>query len=239
MKDLTLILPAHNEGASILETILEIDSSLPNKVKVIIYVSEDGSSDNTREQVKAATKLVKNASVELSNSSERLGYSRGVIRGIQNCTTELIGFMDADGQCDPKDLNELISQVKFGRIAIGYRNPRNDSKYRIIYSKAFGIMFRIFGGPRRKDPSSPFIVAQFSDIKNLSYISPKLSFGFWWEFQMRTKYLGLEVIEIPVNHRARSAGVTQVYSLRRIPRIVFTHLVGLWILRRELRSVEK
>ncbi len=236
MKNLTLILPAHNEGGGILETILEIDSKIPRDLLLTIYVSEDGSSDNTREQVEKASELAKNSIIKLSESSERLGYSRGVIRGIQNCSTELIGFMDADGQCDPNDLNRLVANIEQSRIVIGYRNPRNDSKIRVIYSKLFGVAYRIFGGPKRKDPSSPFILANYSDIKVLGTINPKLSFGFWWEFQMRVKKLGLKVVEIPVNHRVRSAGVTQVYTLRKIPKIVFTHLVGLWALRRELRS---
>lgn len=236
MKNLTLILPAHNEGASILDTILEIDDKIQRDLNLTIYVSEDGSFDNTREQVENASKLTKNAIVKLSEPSGRLGYSRGVIRGIQNCSTELIGFMDADGQCDPNDLNRLVSNLGQGQVVIGYRNPRNDSRIRILYSKLFNIAYRIFGGPKRKDPSSPFIIAYYSDIRVLGEVNPKLSFGFWWEFQMRIRSLGLKVIEIPVNHRVRSAGVTQVYTLSKIPKIVISHIVGLWALRKELRS---
>ena len=233
-RHITLILPAHNEGASIRSTLLEIDSKVKSPSKVSIFVSEDGSKDNTRSEVLEAAKVAQNCPIILAEPADRLGYSRGVLRGIKQCQTELIGFMDADGQCDPADLEALLQKVEKGKIVIGYRNPRNDSKARIAYSKAFGFAYRLFGGPKRKDPSSPFIVCFHEDINFLTSIKPHLSSGFWWEFQTRTQKRGLGVIEVPVNHRVRTSGETQVYALKNMPKIIRTHLIGLYKLRKEL-----
>jgi hypothetical protein len=95
-------------------------------------------------------------------------------------------------------------------------------------------VFRIFFGLNLKDPSSPFITAFKKDLDFLSFVDLKLSFGFWWEFQARIADQGLKLIEIPVEHRVRSEGKTQVYLLRKLPKIVFTHLKGLILLRNEL-----
>lgn len=235
-RELTLVLPAHNEGKSIRTTLLEIDEKVRMADKVCIFVSEDGSKDDTRAEVLKAAELAKNSQIILAEPADRLGYSRGVLRGIKECKTELIGFMDADGQCDPANLESLLQKVQKGKIVVGYRNPRNDSKARRAYSKAFGFAYRFFGGPKRKDPSSPFIVCYLSDIHFLTNTTPHLSFGFWWEFQTRTHKRGLGVIEVPVNHRVRSAGETQVYALKKIPKIVSTHLIGLFKLRKELKN---
>ena len=235
-RNLTLILPAYNEGESIRTTLLEIDTKIQSTRKVSLFVSEDGSKDNTREEVLESAKLVKNCQIILAEPAKRLGYSRGVLRGIKECQSELIGFMDADGQCDPADLESLLQKVEKGKIVVGYRNPRNDSKARIAYSKAFGLAYQLFGGPKRKDPSSPFIVCFSEDIQFLTSTTPHLSFGFWWEFQTRIHKRGLGVVEVPVNHRVRAAGETQVYALKRIPKIVYTHLVGLYKLRKELSN---
>lgn len=234
--DITLVLPTHNEGESIRATLIEIDEKVRYSHKVVIFVSEDGSSDNTRSEVLEAAKIVNNSRIVLAESTDRLGYSRGVIRGIRECKTDLIGFMDADGQCDPADLDALLQKVQKGKIVVGYRNPRNDSKARIVYSKLFGFVYRFFGGPKRKDPSSPFIICFLDDIRFLTSTTPKLSFGFWWEFQTRTNKIGLDIIEVPVNHRTRAAGETQVYALTKIPKIVSTHLIGLYKLRKELKN---
>jgi glycosyltransferase involved in cell wall biosynthesis len=233
--DITLVLPAYNEGESIRATLLEIDEKFQSNNKLFIFVSEDGSKDNTRSEVLDTAKIVKNAHVILAEPADRLGYSKGVLRGIRECRTELIGFMDADGQCDPSELEALIQKVQKGKIVVGYRNPRNDSKARIAYSKAFGFAYRFYGGPKRNDPSSPFVICYLDDIQFIASTTPRLSFGFWWEFQTRIHKRGIGVIEVPVNHRARAAGETQVYALTKIPKIVCTHLIGLYKLSRELK----
>ena len=236
MSDLTLVLPAHNEGKSIRSTLLEIDEKVQSIKTISIFVSEDGSSDNTRSEVLDTAMHTKNSVVTLAEPTSRLGYSRGVLRGIKECRTQLIAFMDADGQYDPADLKFLLQKVEKGKIVIGYRNPRNDPKARIAYSMAFGFAYRAFGGPKRKDPSSPFIVCFLEDIQFLANITPHLSFGFWWEFQTRIDKRGMGVIEVPVIHRVRTAGKTQVYELKKIPKIVYTHLIGLYKLRKELKT---
>ena len=231
---ITLVLPAYNEGKTIKSTLLEIDAKIKSSLKVTIFVSEDGSKDDTRSEVLEAAKLVQVCHIVLAEPSDRLGYSKGVLRGISECNTELIGFMDSDGQCDPAELESLMEKVQKGKIVVGYRNPRIDSKARIAYSKAFGLAYRFFGGPKRKDPSSPFVVCYLKDILFLVEATPQLSYGFWWEFQSRIHKRGISVVETPIKHRNRSAGKTQVYALPRIPRIVYTHLIGLYKLHKEL-----
>jgi len=235
-KGITLILPAHNEGVGIFDTIIEIDLNVKKLNPFYIFVSEDGSSDNTRTEVLRAKKATKFSTVTLSEPSDRLGYSKAVQRGINECETDLICFMDADGQCDSKDIARLIQLLPETGIVIGCRSPRVDGFNRIVYSKLFGIVYKFLGGPKRKDPSSPFIIARTNEIIDIANIRCHLSFGFWWEFQWRIQSMGLGVIEIPVNHRVRSAGETQVYTIKKLPRIIRTHLFGLWSLRKELGS---
>ena len=233
---ITCVIPAFNEGEGIYQTILEIDNAIKGLPSLTVFVSEDGSMDNTREEILRAARSVQNVSVILSNPSERLGYSRAVQLGILECETEFICFMDADGQCDPRDMEKLFRQLGQG-IVVGYRNPRVDGLNRIFYSQLFGIVYRILGGPKRIDPSSPLVMARTLDIKKIAETNFHLNFGFWWEFQWRIESLGVEVTEIPANHRKRITGKTQVYQIKKLPKIVFSHLKGLLILRSELRKL--
>ena len=237
---LTFVIPAHNEGDGIFNTILEIDAHCPAKMIVTIFVSEDGSKDNTREEVLRAAEAAVNSNVVLASPADRLGYSRAVQRGITECKTDLICFMDADGQCDPRDTYALIKEMQSNNcVVVGFRNPRKDGLNRIAYSKLFGLFYRLLGGPHRIDPSSPFVLARTNEIKSLGAVNCHLSFGFWWEFQWRISSMGVKVTEVPVNHRIRAAGVTQVYTFRRLPRIIRTHMKGLIELRKELKIEAK
>jgi hypothetical protein len=52
--------------------------------------------------------------------------------------------------------------------------------------------------------------------------------GFWWEFVAREHRRGLSIAEVPVSHRPRAAGTTQVYRLKRQPGIGFRHFIALF-----------
>ena len=234
MRAITVVLPAHNEESGIFQTLMEFENLALNDSSLTVFVSEDGSSDNTRAEVTRASNLAKNLNIVLSSPSARLGYSKAVQRGIQACRTELICFMDADGQCDPADIRHLLDKIGKNGIVCGFRNPRVDGKNRIVYSNLFGFFYRLLGGPKRHDPSSPFILAYTEEIRGLGLVKCHLSYGFWWEFQWRIEKLGLNISEIAINHRTRSAGITQVYTLKKLPQIVISHLIGLWRIRKEL-----
>ena len=235
---LVCILPAHNEGASIYETLAEIDQACsllrPPIESVMVFVSEDGSRDNTREEVERAAGSAKHCEIVLSNPGPRLGYSRAILRGVQDAPGDAYWFMDSDGQYDPKEVWDLVPLLTPGALVVGFRNPRRDSLLRKAYSRAFCAAYRIFGGPDRQDPSSPFILGLGSDLSFLSNVEPHLPYGFWWEFQLRCADRQLSVIEVPITHRVRSTGDTQVYKFRALPKIAASHLTGLGRLRREL-----
>jgi hypothetical protein len=61
--------------------------------------------------------------------------------------------------------------------------------------------------------------------------------GFWWEFSARSHAAGLVVREVPVRHRVRASGQTQVYRVTKVPRIAWEHLTALRRLRRDLAAV--
>jgi len=104
-------------------------------------------------------------------------------------------------------------------------------------SRAFKFVFSALFSVPLHDPSSPYLLITRPALRRVLATDPGiLPQGFWWEFYARAAALGLDLSEIPVGHRPRSAGRTQVYLPAKIPRIALVHLVGLVRLRRELRS---
>ena len=102
-------------------------------------------------------------------------------------------------------------------------------------SGAFKTVYRNFFCVPVRDPSCPYLLINRAGLNEiLSGNVGILKQGFWWEFLARAVAANLRIVETPVRHRARTAGVTQVYRPTKVPRIAVEHLIGLYHLRREL-----
>lgn len=237
MADIDVVLPAHNEGASIGQTLREFYSVVHGKdgFDIRFVVCEDGSTDDTVPVLKA---VAQELPLHLISDPVRKGYSRAVIDGFRATTAPLVAFIDADGQCDPADFRRLHELIGGRDFVMGYRNPRVDHPVRIAMSGAFGLVYRrLFPVPFR-DPSCPFlIIRRESLLRILEGRVGVLKQGFWWEFVARAMALDLRSVEAPVTHRPRGAGTTQVYKPTKVPRIAAEHLAGLVTLRRELNAI--
>jgi len=197
-------------------------------------VSEDGSSDGTAAVVQA---LAATLPITLITAPTRKGYSRAVVDGLRATTADLVACVDADGQCDPRDLVRLVEALDGHDLVVGRRTHRADHWSRMIMSRAFRFVFSAFFSVPLHDPSSPYLLIRRAALDRVIASDPGiLPQGFWWEFYARAVELGLDLSEIPVGHRVRSAGRTQVYRPTKIPGIALVHLIGLVRLRRELRS---
>jgi glycosyltransferase involved in cell wall biosynthesis len=232
-----VVLPVHNEGASIATTLREFHRvvMLEGAQPIRFVVCEDGSSDDT---VPVLQDLAKELPLKLISDPERKGYSRAVIDGFRGTTSDWIGFIDSDGQCDPADMLRLAALRKEGAdLIMGWRNPRSDPWIRKAMSSAFKAVYRLFFRVPVRDPSCPYLLINRAGLeKILSGNVGVLKQGFWWEFLARAAAANLRILETPVRHRARIAGVTQVYRPTKVPRIAAEHLIGLYHLRQELNA---
>jgi hypothetical protein len=102
-------------------------------------------------------------------------------------------------------------------------------------SGAFKFVYRMFFRVNVRDPSCPYLLISRAGLeKILSGNVGILKEGFWWEFLARAVAVNLRIVEIPVRHRVRAGGMTQVYRPTQVPRIAIEHLIGLYHLRKEL-----
>jgi len=232
-----IVIPVHNEGASIAATLREFHETVAGRQKIPIrfVICEDGSSDDTVPVLKA---LAGELPIKLISDPVRKGYSRAVIDGLRASDSEWVACIDSDGQCDPADFHSLVELRDKGDMVMGWRNPRSDVAIRKLMSGAFGLVYRCFFSVRLRDPSCPYLLIRRPALeKILSGQVGILKQGFWWEFVARAAAHRLRIVETPVNHRVRSAGTTQVYKPSKVPRIAYEHLLGLRKLHRELAAV--
>jgi glycosyltransferase involved in cell wall biosynthesis len=231
-----VVLPVHNEGASIGATLREFHRvvAVEAGIPIRFVVCEDGSSDDTVPVLKA---LAAELPLKLISDPVRKGYSRAVIDGLRGTDSEWVACIDSDGQCDPADFARLAALREGCDMVMGWRNPRSDVLIRKLMSGAFGLVYRRYFDVGLRDPSCPYILIRRSGLEAI--LAGKVGIlkqGFWWEFGARPTALGLRITEAPVHHRVRSAGQTQVYRPTKVPRIAWEHLLGLRQLRKELSS---
>lgn len=233
-KKIQIVTPVYNEEKNIEYTIVSFFEKFSNyNFDLEFIVSEDGSSDNSVSVIKALSKKYK---VKLFSSKERKNYTDSVLFGLTKATSELVAFVDSDGQYDPTDLLRMYSKLKKGTFVLGFRSPRSDSFFRLSISKSFWVIYKLMLRLNLADPSSGYFIGYKADVDKVlnNFQNGYLKEGFWWEFYARAHYLGIEIIEEPVKHFDRKYGNTVVFQFKRLPKIAFSNIVGLFKLRKDL-----
>lgn len=231
MENLSVIFPVYNERSS-LEIVLKEWTDELNKIKQLEYrfiICEDGSNDGTKELLK---KIKNKYRLILNQKNKRRGYGTAIIDGIKTAKSQYVLCIDSDGQCDPKDFRKFWMNRKKATILIGWRKKRADSVLRKMFSSFFKIVFSLLFSNHIHDPSAPFILFKKKNIIPYIKYLRFLREGFWWGFVGACFKLRLSIYEIPINHRRRFQGNTQVYHLAKIPKIALTNVFGLIKLKR-------
>jgi dolichyl-phosphate beta-glucosyltransferase len=149
--DISLILPAFNESATIRGTIEEAIAYFSERgLRYEIIVAADGS-DGTREIV--AQMAVKNPALQVMGDPERLGKGRGVRLAVAKASGTIIGYADADNKVPIRELDTIMPWFSEGfDIVIGSRGLphstilRKQPLYRRVGSWGFGKAMRILTG---------------------------------------------------------------------------------------------
>jgi len=223
--ELEILLPIHNEAESIEATIRELYNELSPRINVGFIICEDGSRDNTKEIVR---RLAAEIPMRLNLSDERKGYSRAVREGMEMLEAKWLLCVDSDGQCDPKDFWKFWQRRSEGQVLLGWRVDRQDTLARKAMSRLFYFIYQsVFHTPAH-DPSCPYVLCRRGIARQLAGQLGEMQQGFWWEFVARVHRAGCTLVEIPVKHRLRAAGVSQVYKVGKMPGIFVRHVAAIF-----------
>ena len=227
--NLAIILPVYNEKETLEELLTEwMEYLQPFGLQYHFVICEDGSTDGTKELLDG---IKSKYPIVLSQKEERRGYGGAVIDGIQTADAEYILCIDSDGQCDPTDFAKFWHDREISQVLMGWRVKRADTQERKLFSNLFNTAFRLLYTTPIHDPSAPYVLFKKSTIlPHMKYLG-FLKEGFWWGFVGMCVKMGLSISEIPINHRLRARGQTQVYHLKKIPSIAMRNFIGLIRLR--------
>ena len=229
-KKLSIVLPIYNEEKSIKKTILEWKNELDLlKIDYEIILAEDGSGDNTKNILFELINDDKNK-IYLNNIVEKKrGYAGAIISSVKIANGEFILYVDADGQCNPKDFINFWNKKEFisEGIIIGNRKTRADTLFRLIMSKSFKIIHRILFYSKVKDPSCPYVLCRKKTFLELEKYLIYMVEGFGWGFVAACIKTKKNILEIDIDHKKRNEGKTNVFHFNEIPSIAIRNIIGL------------
>jgi glycosyltransferase involved in cell wall biosynthesis len=178
---LAIAIPALNEENSI-EDIIE--SSLASRkyitdnssvTDVEITVVSDGSTDRTVERASKYTDQIR-----LIVFPENRGYGAAIKEAWLASDADLLGFLDADGTCDPKFFAPMCVKLLAGRmdVVLGCRLNEQSEMPRIrrVGNLIFAVLLSAFAKSRVRDTASGMRVVRRSSLDQLFPLPDGLHF---------------------------------------------------------------
>lgn len=178
---LLIAIPALNEEASIAPVIqrtLDARTEILARTAVTaveVTVIDDGSSDRTAERAR-----VFGPEITLIVFERNRGYGAAIMEAWRRSDAELLGFLDADGTCEPRFFVELCDAVltRGAHMALGSRmHPLSRMPYmRRIGNIVFALLLTVLGPTRVRDSASGMRVVRRDCLPRLMPLPDGLHF---------------------------------------------------------------
>lgn len=127
---LSVVIPVYQEGSHIQDSIQVIDNVLSqHEIKHEFVLVDDGSKDNTWEQLELLAKHLKN--VNAIRFSRNFGKESALCAGLEYAKGDIIAVMDSDLQHPPELLPEMVRIWKDEGYDVieGVKNTRGKEKF--------------------------------------------------------------------------------------------------------------
>jgi dolichol-phosphate mannosyltransferase len=231
--DITVVVPVKNEAENIAPLISEIRSALDGGAPYEIIYIDDGSTDETRQELEK--QFQDGAPLRIIHHAKSCGQSAAVITGVTNARGHIIATLDGDGQNDPADLPEMLTRFRrdsdFDNLMIaGWRTKRRDSLIKRFSSK----LANAIRGWLLKDntPDTGCGIKVFSREAFMAMPHFDHMHRFLPALTIRS---GGEVVSIPVHHRHRERGTSNYGTLDRAWASLWDIMGVIWLLKRGKR----
>jgi len=208
--NVSVVIPALNEEEPIAAVVREcLITGIPHEVIVV----DNGSEDRTAERAREAGAIVV--------SEPRRGYGRACLTGVHALSTksEIIVFLDGDGSDCPELMSQLVAPIVANNydFVIGSRTrgerERGSMNFQQIFAGRFaGWLLSILYDVHYTD-MCPFRAIWRTSLEKLEM--KEETYGWNLEMQMKAARARLRILEVPVNHRCRTGGVSKVSGTLR------------------------
>ena len=231
---ISVVIPALNEQGNIGRLVIETYAQVPAETLEEVIVVDDGSDDLTPQEIKALIEKGAHPGLRYLRHQKRCGQSAALKTGILAASSPIIATMDGDGQNDPADIPNLLSNLS----APGSNGPALINGWRQT---------------RKAEGSKRWASLAANWIRDtiLRDDCPDTGCGikvYWREAFLRLPYFnsmhrylpalfqsyGYEVLSVAVNDRLRQSGSSKYTNLGRALVGIYDLFGVTWLRRRSV-----
>jgi glycosyltransferase involved in cell wall biosynthesis len=224
LNGVSIVLPAHNEEDNIAEAIRQaLAAAEPVSRHQEVVVVDDGSSDNTAMVTAEIAKRERR--VRLVQHDHNRGYGSAIRSGIRAARMDWVLLTDSDLQFDLTQLSEFAAQTRAAPLVVGYRARRNDPRIRRLNARGWNALVHLLFHLSVRDVDAAFKLIRRSTIDGLELTATGAAIDA--ELLAKATDRGAALVELPVRHLPRVAGVPSGANARVIAR-AFRELFQIW-----------
>jgi len=198
--DISVIIPAYNESATIGDIIKRIRSLYPDAEIIVV---NDASTDDTGSVAKEAGAIVYSHPYNIGNGA-------AVKTGIRIASGEVLVFMDGDGQHDPHDIGRFLEYFPDYDMVVGTRSMGGQaSMFRAFGNKVLNRLAAYVTKSRIEDLTSGFRVVKSSIVHNLLHLLPN-TYSYPTTLTLAVLRGGRSIKYVPINADIRRKGKSNI-----------------------------
>ena len=200
-----IVIPAHNEAVGLDRLLPSLRQHMPNARIVVV---DDGSTDDT-------AGVVIRHGVELISHPYNKGNGASVKAGARATESEIIVFMDADGQHDPADVPVLVRRLDTGYdMVVGARSWKSQASiYRGLANSVYNQLASWVVGHPIADLTSGFRAARRRQFHRFLHMLPN-GFSYPATSTMAFFRAGYSVAFEPIEARRRHSATSHIRPVR-------------------------
>jgi glycosyltransferase involved in cell wall biosynthesis len=191
---ISVIIPAKNEAGNLENLLPQLISLYPD---IPINIVNDGSTDNTLE-------ICNKYQVNVLHHPYSKGNGAAIKTGAREVKSDVLVFMDADGQHKPQDISRLLEKLEQGYdMVIGARNSSSQaSLLRKIGNGIYNKLASFMTGFKIEDLTSGFRVVKRDKFIRFLYLLPN-GFSYPTTSTMAFFRSGYSVSYVPIKAENR------------------------------------
>jgi glycosyltransferase involved in cell wall biosynthesis len=226
--DLSLIAPVYNEEGNLRRLHERVSEIFGATTDWELLLVDDGSKDGSVELIgKLCQEDPRVVGVFFAHNC---GQTAATAAGIHLARGRLIATLDADMQNDPVDLPAMIAKLPGHDAVVGYRLKRNDNFVRRASSRIANRIRNWISKDDIRDTGCSLKVFRAPAIQAMPLFE-----GMHRFLPTLLRYHGFKVLEHPVSHHPRTAGVSKYGVMNRAWRAFKDLLAVRWMRGRLIR----